>query len=108
MSQSPNALANQVLEIERRKADRAMVALETLMCDREGRTFGTKILNMSCTGIMAITEAPLCERDPVRIDLPILGWLRADIVWVLGDRVGARFRTPIDRYELEMFERVAA
>jgi PilZ domain len=106
MPATQHALANQVLEIERRKADRATVALDTLMCDREGRTFGTKILNLSCSGMMALTETPLCERDPVRVDLPTIGWLRADIVWVLGDRVGARFRQPIDPFELEMFERV--
>lgn len=106
MSYAPNVLANQVIAIERRKAERASVALETLMCDREGRTFGTQMLNLSCTGFMAITDAPLCERDPVRIDVPTIGWLRADIVWVLGDRIGARFREPIDPFELETFERV--
>ena len=100
------ALANHVIENDRRKAERAEVALETLMCDREGHTFGTRILNLSLTGMMASTEAPLCERDPIRIDLPIIGWVKADIMWVLGDRVGARFRTPIEESELSMFQRV--
>jgi len=102
-----HVLANQVLEIERRKADRATVALDTLMCDRAGRTFGTKVLNMSRSGFMAITETPLCERDPVRIDLPMIGWIRADVVWVLGERIGARFREPIEAFELEMLERAS-
>lgn len=102
-----HVLANQVLEIERRKTDRATIALDTLMCDREGRIFGTNVLNMSRSGFMAVTDTPLCERDPVRIDLPMIGWIRADVVWVLGERIGARFREPIEAFELEMLERAS-
>ena len=99
-------LTNHMLDTERRKRERASVALETLMCDREGRTFGAQILNMSNGGLMATTEAPLCERDPIRIDLPTIGWLRATVVWVLGDRIGVEFRDPIDPDELAAFYRL--
>ncbi len=99
-------LTNRMLESERRKRDRASVALDTLMCDREGRTFGAQILNLSNGGLMATTEAPMCERDPVRIDLPTIGWVRATVVWVLADRVGMQFRDPIDPEELEIFCRL--
>ena len=96
-------MTSHMLETERRRRERASVALDTLMCDREGRTFGARILNMSNGGLMAVTEAPLCERDPVRIDLPTLGWIRATVVWVLADRVGMQFRDPIDLDELAVF-----
>ena len=102
---APDLTAN-MLEAERRKRNRAHVALDTLMCDREGRTFGAQILTMSNGGLMATTEAPLCERDPVRIDLPTIGWLRATVVWVLGDRIGVEFRDPIDPDELAVFCRL--
>ena len=96
-------MTTQMLDTERRKRERASVALDTLMCDREGRTFGVQILNLSNGGLMAITEAPLCERDPVRIDLPTIGWIRATVVWVLAERVGVQFRDAIDPDELAVF-----
>lgn len=95
-----------MLEAERRKRARASVALDTLMCDREGQSFGVQILNLSNGGLMAVTESPLCERDPVRVDLPTIGWVRAMVVWVLGDRVGVQFRDPIDPDELAIFCRL--
>ncbi len=96
-------MTTQMLDNERRKRERECVALDTLMCDREGRTFGAQILNLSNGGLMATTEAPLCERDPIRIDLPTIGWIRATVVWVLADRVGVQFRDPIDPDELAVF-----
>ena len=106
MTATATALADNMLEAERRKRARASVALDTLMCDREGRSFGVRILNLSNGGLMAVTESPLCERDPVRVDLPTIGWVRAMVVWVLGDRVGVQFRDPIDPDELAIFCRL--
>jgi hypothetical protein len=102
MATAPD-MTMQMLDTERRKRDRASVALDTLMCDREGHSFGAQILNLSNGGLMAITEAPLCERDPVRVDLPTIGWIRATVVWVLAERVGIQFRDPIDPDELAVF-----
>lgn len=102
MASAPD-LTTHMLETERRRRTRASVALDTLMCDREGRSFGAQILNLSNGGLMATTEAPLCERDPIRVDLPTIGWIRAHVVWVLGERVGVQFRDPIDPDELAVF-----
>ncbi len=104
---APDITSN-MLDSERRKRDRESVALDTLMCNREGQTFGAQILNLSNGGLMATTEAQLCERDPVRIDLPTIGWVRATVVWVLADRVGMEFRDPIDPEELAIFCRLFA
>ncbi len=107
IAHEPDLVSN-VIESDRRKITRASVAIDTLMYDRDGHTFGARILNISNGGLMATTEAPLCERDPVRIDLPTIGWVRCEIVWVLGDRVGARFRDGVDENELTAFKRVFA
>lgn len=104
MPDHPHALAQHVIAVDRRKAARHSIAFETLMCDREGNSFGAGIVNLSLGGLMARVDAELHERDPVRIDLPAIGWVRADLVWVLGDMIGARFREPIRQHELEMFE----
>jgi hypothetical protein len=96
MATASYQLIEQVAAAERRRAERRTVALDTLMADRESRTFAVRILNLSEKGFMAQSEWPLCERAPVRVDIPTIGWLRADIVWVLGDRVGGNFREPVD------------
>ena len=108
MNATATDLTNRMLDSDRRKRHRANVSLDTLMCDREGRTFGVRILNISNGGLMATTEAPLCERDPVRVDLPTIGWVRASVVWVLAERVGVQFRDPIDPDEMAMFARLFA
>ncbi|MFM9978094.1 MAG: PilZ domain-containing protein [Sphingomonadaceae bacterium] len=106
MNAPAHHLAEHVIASDRRKLTRNDYALETLMCDRENHTFSARILNISNGGVMAQVEAPLCEHDAIRIDLPTIGWLRADIVWVLGDRVGAQFRDPIDLQEFAAFQRI--
>lgn len=95
MSLTAPPLAARVFATDRRRSAREEVALDTVMANREGQTFGVRIVNMSQHGLLAVSEAPLCERAPVRVEVPTVGWVRADIVWVLGDRVGAAFREPI-------------
>ncbi|MBA3896774.1 MAG: PilZ domain-containing protein [Sphingomonadaceae bacterium] len=104
--QAAPALAAHVADTDRRRANRAEVALDTLMVDREGRTFAARILNLSELGLLAETEAPLCQRAPIRVDLPTIGWLRADVVWSLGPRIGAAFREPIDANTYAAFVRL--
>ncbi len=92
---APQPLAAHVFDIDRRRALREDVALETLMADRWGRTFPARLINLSQSGFMAITEIDLCERDTVRIEIPTIGWQRAEIAWALGNRIGAALREPI-------------
>src|SRR3978361_946090 len=96
MASASYQLVEQVAAAERRRAERREVALDTLMADRESRAFAVRSLNLSPEGFMAQSDWPLCERAPVRVDIPTIGWLRGDVVWVLGDRVGANFRDLIE------------
>jgi len=88
-------LAAHVAAVNRRRTARQDIQADTLMTDREGRLSGVRLLNLSEDGFMAITDMDQCEREPIRIDMPIVGWVRADIVWVLGERIGAAFREPL-------------
>jgi PilZ domain len=88
-------LAAHVFETDRRRATREDVALETVMADRWGRSFTGRILNMSETGLLAEADVDLCERDPVRIDVPTVGWMRGQVAWALSNRIGVRFRDRI-------------
>ncbi len=96
MSMTADApLAAHISYVDRRRAAREDIHADTLMTDREGRLSGVRLLNLSEDGFMAVTDVDQREREPVRIDMPIVGWKRADIVWVLGERIGAAFRDPI-------------
>ena len=86
----------QVHAADRRRSARTDIAADTLMTDREGRLSGVRLLNLSEDGFMAITDMDQREREPIRIDMPFVGWVRADIVWVLGERIGAAFREPLN------------
>jgi hypothetical protein len=88
-------LTTQLLMADRRRSERADMEADTLMTDREGRLSGIRLLNLSEDGFMAVTDVDQRQREPIRVDMPIIGWVRADIVWVLGERIGAAFRQPI-------------
>lgn len=94
-------LAAHIAQINRRRAAREDIQADTLMTDREGRLSGVRLLNLSEDGFMAITDVDQCEREPIRVDMPIVGWMRADIVWVLGERIGATFREPLTPLQME-------
>jgi hypothetical protein len=106
MASASYKLIEQVAAAERRRAERRTVALDTLMADRENRTFAIRILNLSDQGFMAQSEWPLRERALVRVDIPTIGWLRAEIVWVLGDRIGGAFRETVDAEDFGTFVKV--
>jgi hypothetical protein len=106
MATASYQLTEQVAAAERRRAERRETALDTLMSDREGQTFAVRILNLSQAGFMAKSEWPLRGRAPVRVDIPTIGWLRAEIVWVLGDRVGGDFRDLMDPEAFATFVKV--
>lgn len=85
-------LAAHVAQVNRRRSCREDIAADTLMTDREGRLSGIRLLNLSEDGFMAVTDMDQCEREPIRVDMPLVGTVRADIIWVLGERIGAQFR----------------
>ncbi len=83
----------------RRRAEREDIAADTLMTDRAGRLSGVRLLNLSEDGFMAVTDMDQTDRESIRIDMPVVGWVRADIVWVLGERIGASFRESLSPQE---------
>jgi hypothetical protein len=54
------------------------------------------IVNISPHGLMARCEKPFAEGDRMRVTLPAVGVVAADIRWSLGGRLGASFDTAID------------
>lgn len=94
-------LAPRVFATDRRRTSRTDVSIAAAIRDREGAIADARIVNISASGFMAVSETPYCERAPVRVELGGLGWARATVVWALGDRFGAVFLTPIGEETLD-------
>lgn len=76
----------------------------------EARGFGPaaeelqlRVLNLSSHGLSARTHLALRAGDRLRLILPVVGVMGADVRWAKGRRFGCMFDMPIDRasyYEL--------
>lgn len=65
-----------------------------------------RVLNLSSHGLSAETELALQPRDRLRLILPVVGVLAADVVWARAPRFGCVFDVPINR--ADYFELLAA
>lgn len=54
------------------------------------------IVNISALGLMARCDAPYVPGDRLRITLPVLGVVVAEIRWALGGRIGCELDRSID------------
>ena len=54
-----------------------------------------RILNMSALGLMAYRDAPLQPGDRLRLTLPVVGVVAAEVRWVKEDRLGCELDRPI-------------
>ncbi|MFV0624933.1 PilZ domain-containing protein [Sphingomonas sp. ac-8] len=79
----------------------------------EARGFGPaaealqlRVLNLSSHGLSARTQLALQPRDRLRLILPVVGVMAAEVRWAKGRRFGCVFDVPIDR--ASYFELLAA
>lgn len=69
----------------------------------DARPVSLLIVNISAMGLMARCETGYAVGDRLRITLPVVGVIAAEIRWSLGGRVGCELDSPIalaDYYEL--------
>ncbi|MES2988948.1 MAG: PilZ domain-containing protein [Pseudomonadota bacterium] len=62
----------------------------------DAKSHGLLIVNISPHGLMARCEACFEVGDRIRIQLPVVGVMVAEIRWSLGGRLGAQFENVID------------
>lgn len=62
----------------------------------DAQPFTLLIVNMSAMGLMARCDTPFSEGDRLRITLPIVGGIAAEVRWSLGGRLGCQLDQPID------------
>jgi hypothetical protein len=61
------------------------------------------IVNISALGLMARCDTSLETGDRIRVTLPLVGVVAAEVRWALGGRIGCQLDQPIalsDYYEL--------
>jgi hypothetical protein len=82
-------------KVDDRSVDRDAVHHRARGATLDGRPLPLLIVNISPHGLMARCEAPLDVGEAVRITLPLVGQIVAEVRWALGGRIGCQFRLPI-------------
>ncbi|EPR16622.1 pilus assembly protein PilZ [Sphingobium indicum IP26] len=89
LNQSRDSAVNQ------RRAQRDLVDMVSHIT-AQGRTHGTRIINISALGLMCRTEAPLGIGERVTIWLPVVKDHAAEVRWSEDGRIGVEFLKPIE------------
>ena len=76
---------------DERSEPRDAVHHRTRAAHPDGRLLPLVIVNTSQSGLMARCDAPCGEGDRLRVDLPQIGHVVAEVRWCLGGRLGCRF-----------------
>ena len=88
---------------DNRAVDRDEVHYRTRAFGPDAKPVSILIVNISALGLMARCETGYGVGDRLRITLPIVGVVAAQIRWSLGGRIGCELDAPItlsDYYEL--------
>jgi hypothetical protein len=95
-------LAGHIFSVDRRREDRADIIMPTHLMLPGRKLMPMRVENISEGGVFARLSDPLIERSKVRIDLPGIGWVNAQVVWSMHDGHGFAFETPIPVHTVEM------
>ncbi|MBN8807561.1 MAG: PilZ domain-containing protein [Sphingomonas sp.] len=88
---------------EKRELPRDEVDYRARACGGDAQTVWLQVVNLSAQGLMARVsgDRPIGER--LRVTLPVVGTIVAEVRWSLGGRIGCELDRPIgmaDYYEL--------
>lgn len=78
-----------------RLVHRDQVEYRTRAVGPDAKSLAFLIVNVSFQGLMARCGASLEPGDLVRVQMPVVGEIGAEIRWALGGRVGCQFLQPI-------------
>lgn len=81
--------------VDERSESRDAVHHRTRAAHPDGRVLPLLIVNTSQSGLMARCDAACEEGDRLRIDLPQIGHVVAEVRWSLGGRLGCRLDRPL-------------
>lgn len=80
---------------EDRSEQRDAVHHRTRAVHPDGRLLPLVVVNTSQGGLMARCDTTCEEGDRLRVDLPQIGPVVAEVRWCLGGRLGCRFERPL-------------
>ena len=89
-------LGTPALADDRRLVERDEVHYRARAFGPDAQPVTLLIVNISPHGLMARCEKPFAEGDRMRVTLPAVGVVAAEIRWSLGGRLGASFDIAID------------
>ena len=81
---------------EIRREDRDEVHYRARAFGPDARQLNLIVVNLSPHGLMARCEAPLEAGQRIRVTLPVVGVVVAEVRWALGGRLGCQFERAID------------
>jgi hypothetical protein len=71
--------------------ERRQFACAALVDRADGSRHPARVSNLSYAGCQLESEVPMAVGEAVRLVLPSLGVIRAQVRWVAGDKAGALF-----------------
>lgn len=84
------------LATDRRDAPREEVFHRTRASRSGGRSVPLQVVNVSASGLMARTDESFEIGESLRVRLPVIGEVGAQVRWSLGGRIGCQFDRMID------------
>lgn len=63
---------------------------------------GVTLTDISQEGLMAADAGQLIPGARIVLEVPLVGWREAEVVWIAGNRAGCRFVTPLEIEELRL------
>ena len=79
-----------------RTASRDEVHYRARAVGLDGKPVSLLIVNMSALGLMARCDTAYAIGDKLRVTLPVIGSIMAEIRWSLGGRIGCELDRPIE------------
>ncbi|UUL83597.1 PilZ domain-containing protein [Sphingomonas qomolangmaensis] len=96
-------MSSAVSYADQREVERDLVDYRARGFGPDARPLSLQIVNISPHGMMARLETNYVAGQRIRVTLPVIGVMVAEIRWALGGRIGCSFDVAIDRasyYEL--------
>jgi hypothetical protein len=106
MAQAQATLASHVFSVERRRNTRTDLVIYTHLKLNGSEQLPIEIGNISSGGMMARVGRQIEEGTKLQVELPGMGWYRAQVIWAFGDNHGFAFEAPLDQFYLDMLVRM--
>ncbi|MEO8374969.1 MAG: PilZ domain-containing protein [Sphingomonas bacterium] len=84
------------MPIDERAVPRDEVHYRARALGPDDKMLSLLIVNMSALGLMARADTNYDVGDQLRVTLPVVGTVVAEIRWTLGGRLGCQLTRPID------------